>query len=207
MSNRIERPQPPALPQPPAGYDRRYTDQLNNVLRLFFRRLTATVNELLSTEDGGRYLYMPRGLFYSTADQTAAATNTGYPVELETTYLGNGVTIGGTNDTRVTVSADGVYNFQFSLQLEHTGGSACALWVWINKNGTDVPYGAHRYTIKGNDYFAVNWNFSIDLTAGQYVEMYWATDDTGLTIHSEAPTAPHPGVPAAVMAVSFVSNL
>jgi len=70
-----------------------------------------------------------------------------------------------------------------------------------------VPYGAHRYTIKGNDYFAVNWNFSIDLTAGQYVEMYWATDDTTLSLYTEAAATPHPGVPSAVVAVSFVSNV
>jgi hypothetical protein len=207
MANQLDRPEPPALPLAPPAYNRPFMDQNSSVLRLFFNRLMASVNALLSLDNGGRFLYMPSGLFYSTADQTAAVANTGYPIELENTYLGNGVSIGGTNDTRVTVSADGVYNFQFSLQLEHTSGSACALWVWINKDGTDVPYGGHRYTIKGNDYFAVNWNFSIDLTAGQYIEMYWATDDTGLTIHSEAPTSPHPGIPSAVMAVSFVSNL
>ena len=207
MANRLTRPEPPALPLAPLTYDRPYQDQTNNILRLFFNRLTNAFNSLLGTDDGGKVLYMPRGLFYSTTDQTAAAVNTGYPVELENTYIGGGVSVGGTNDTRVTVSADGVYNFQFSLQLQHTSGSACALWVWINKNGTDVTYGGHRYTIKGNDYFAVNWNFSIDLTAGQYIEMYWATDDTGLEIHSEAATTPHPGIPAAVMAVSFVSNL
>jgi hypothetical protein len=81
------------------------------------------------------------------------------------------------------------------------------LWTWINKNGTDQPYGGQKNTIKGNDDTAVHWNFSIDLTAGQYIEMYWATDDTDLNLHTEAATAPHPGLPSAVVAVSFVSNL
>jgi hypothetical protein len=31
---------PPNLPLPPAEYERRYQDQFNNVLRLFFRQLS-----------------------------------------------------------------------------------------------------------------------------------------------------------------------
>jgi len=207
MANEIDQVEPPALPLAPNAYDRPFVDQQSNVLRLFFRRLTNIVTTLTSTEDGGKFLYMPRGLFYSTVDQTAAATNTGYPVEFENTYIGNGVSIAGADNTQITASADGVYNFQVTLQLEHNNSSAATLWTWINKNGTDQAYGGQKNIIKGNDDIAVHWNFSIDLTAGQYIEMYWATSDTQLNLHTEAATAPHPGLPSAVVAVSFVSNL
>jgi hypothetical protein len=207
VANRIERPQPPALPQAPLSYNRSYKDQFNNVLRLFFRRLTGTLDDLLSTSDGGKFLYMPRGLFYSTTAQTAAATSTGYPVEFENVYIGNGVSIAGTDDTRITVTADGVYNFQVTLMTQHTNSSDATVWTWINKNGTDVPYGAKKQTIKGNADQPIYWNFSIDVEAGQYIEMYWATDDLTLSLHAEAATSPHQGIPSAVVAVSFVSNL
>lgn len=204
MANEIEKVVPPAIPMPTEQYDRPYMDQMMNVLRLFFVRLTNLISALFSTEQGGKLLYMPNGLFYSTTDQSAALADTGYPVEFENTYLSNGISI--IDDTKITVDSDGVYNFQVSLQLEHNSASACALYTWINKNGTDVAYGGHESTIKGNDYYISQWNFSIDLTAGQYIEMYWATDDTGLNLHSEAATTPHPGIPSAVVAVSFVSN-
>jgi hypothetical protein len=207
MANQIEKTEPPALPLAPDEYERSFTDQGNNVLRLFFNRLVNNVNSILNTDDGGKFLYMPRGLFYSTVDQTAALANTGYPVEFENSYLWNSVSIEGTNKTRITVTADGIYNFQVTLQLEHNNSSAVTLWTWINKNGTDVPYGGQKNTIKGNDDTAVHWNFSIDLTAGQYIEMYWATSDIQLNLHTEAATAPHPGLPSSVVAVSFVSNL
>jgi len=207
MANELDRPAPPALPLPPEVYDRPFMDQKNNVLRLFFTRLINAIDNLISTDDGGKFLYMPRGLFYSTTDQTAASANTGYPVEFENTYIGNGVSIEGTDNTQITASADGVYNFQVTLQLEHNNSSAATLWTWINKNGTDQPYGGQKNIIKGNDDVAVHWNFSIDLTAGQYIEMYWATDDTQLNLHTEAATAPHPGLPSSVVAVSFASNL
>ena len=206
MANELERPAPPALPLATETYDRPFMDQNSNVLRLFFTRLVNAFDNLVSTDDGGKFLYIPRGLFYSTVDQTAALANTGYPIKFENSYLWNSVSIEGTNKTRITVTADGIYNFQVTLQLEHNNSSAVTLWTWINKNGTDQPYGGQKNTIKGNDDTAVHWNFSIDLTAGQYIEMYWATSDTQLNLHTEAATAPHPGLPSSVVAVSFVSN-
>ena len=205
MANELNRVEPPALPLAPEEYDRPYQDQSNNVLRLFFNRLVGMIREVISTDDGGKFLYFPRGLFYSTTDQTAAATGTGYPVEFENTYLGNGVSI--VDDTEITVSADGVYNFQVTLQTDHIGGSDATITTWINKNGTDLPYGGQQQTVKGNSIHAVFWNFLIDLTAGQYIEMYWATNDTNLSLDTQTATSPHPGIPSAVVAVSFVSNL
>ena len=37
---------PPNLPLAPEEYDRRYQDQLNNVLRLYFNRVDAILNQL-----------------------------------------------------------------------------------------------------------------------------------------------------------------
>ena len=205
MANEIQKAEPPALPLAPEQYNRPFMDQNSNVLRLFFTRLTSSLNTLLGTDDGGRFLYMPQGLFYSTTDQTAAVANTGYPVEFEITYLGSGVSV--VSDTRITATAAGIYNFQVTLNTEHTNASTVTVWTWINKNGTDVPYGGQVTSVKGAGAHATYWNFSIDLTAGQYIEMYWATDDTALSLQSTAPTSPHPGIPSAVVAVSFVSNL
>lgn len=207
MANQLDRPEPPALPLAPEAYNRPFTDQNSNVLRLFFNRLISTLNALLSTDDGGKFLYMPRGLFYSTTNQTAAAVDTGYPVEFENTYIGNGVSIAGADDTRLTVSADGVYNFQVTMQTAHTNSSDVTVTTWINKSGTDVPYGGQVQTVKGNATRALYWNFSIDLLADDYIEMYWATDDTDLSLYTEAATSLHPGVPSTIVSVSFVSNL
>jgi hypothetical protein len=205
MANEIQKAEPPALPLAPEQYNRPFMDQNSNVLRLFFTRLTSSLNTLLGTDSGGRFLYMPQGLFYSTTDQTAAVANTGYPVEFEITYLGSGVSV--VSDTRITATAAGIYNFQVTLQTDHVGGSESTITTWINKNGTDVPYGGHQQTVKGNSVHAIYWNFSIDLLAGQYIEMYWATDDTKLSLSTEAATPPHSGIPSAIVAVGFSSNL
>lgn len=205
MANNIEKPQPPALPLAREQYDRRDTDETNNILRLFFNRLTNALNTLLNTNDGGKVLYMPRALFYSTADQTATATNTGYPVEFENAYIDNGVSI--VDDTKITVTAGGMYNFQVTMQVESTNSSDTTVWTWINRSGTDVPYGGQVQTIKGQSTRAVYWNFSIDMEPDDYIEMYWAVDSTALSLATITPTSPHPGIPSTIVAVSFVSNL
>jgi len=43
--------------------------------------------------------------------------------------------------------------------------------------------------------------------AGEYIEMYWGASDTNVTIGTTAPTPPHPGIPANVIAVNFIAPL
>jgi len=206
MTNILNTPKAPALPIPPETYTRGAFDQSNNVTRLFFNRLTTTLTDLIGTSNGGKYLYAPRGVFYSSTDQTASSANTGYPVEFEVTSVSSGVTVGGSDDTRITVDADGVYNFQVTLQLEQNNSSAATVWVWAKVDGADQVYSGQKSTVAGSTNATAHWNFSIELTRGQYVEVYWATSDTQLNLHTETASTPHPGIPAAVVSVSFVSN-
>jgi len=206
MSNELGRVAPPVIPYAQPEYDSNTQVQTNSILRLFFNRLLALIDGLLNTEQGGKYLYMPNALFYSTTDQTLAAVDTGYAVEFENVYQSNGVTL--VDDTKLTAASDGIYNFQVSLQVESTNSSAKTVWVWISKNGTAVPYGTHEYSIDGSGKKSVVvWVFSIDVLAGEYIQIYWGADATNVTLHTHAATTPHPGAPSAVVSVSFVSNV
>lgn len=195
----------PALPIPTQQYDFQRTTQTNNILRLFFNKLVGTIKAITDVDDGGKYLYFPRGLFYDTTTQTAAATNTPYPLTYGITYIGNGVSI--TNNSEIRVPHAGYYNFQVSAQLASTNASSKLVHFWIRKSGVDVAYGAHEYTISGGGtQMVVQWNFIIDMLADDYIEIMWSTDGTNVEIHSHAPDAVQPGVPSVVAAVSFVSN-
>jgi hypothetical protein len=206
MANELNRVEPPALPLAPEEYDRPYQDQSNNVLRLFFNRLVGMIREVISTDDGGKFLYFHVGCSTAQPIRLRRRLVLGILLSLKIRTLVMGSVLVA-NDSRITVSADGVYNFQVTLQTDHIGGSDATITTWINKNGTDVPYRGQQQTVKGNSIHAVFCNFSIDLTAGQYIEMYWATDDTNLSLDTQTATSPHPGIPSAIVAVSFVSNL
>jgi len=206
MPNEIDRVATPALPLAPEGYDRPYMDQNSNVLRLFFNRFVNVVNTLLSTDVGGRFLYMPRGSFYSTVDQTAAMTGTGYAVTFNSTHHMGSITL--SNNSRINVTYAGTYQFSITLQIEHNNASEATVTVWEKRNGTtDTPYSGHLFDVKGNDFYVVNWVFTRDLEANDYIEIYWVTTDTQLNLHAEAASAPHPGVASATVDVTFGSNV
>jgi hypothetical protein len=127
---------------------------------------------------------------------------------MEVTYLSNKVFINAGTDSRVYVDVSGVYSFQFSGQLISTDSSAKTVYIWIVRNGTDIGYSTHAYSISGSGtQLAINWNFIIDMQKGDYLELEWASTDANVSLTTAAASSPHPGIPSAVLAVSYVSPL
>jgi hypothetical protein len=196
---------PPALPFAPEDYLRAHQDQHDNVLRLYFNRLSGIANSLIGA-NGGRFVEVPYGLFFDLTDQTLTLPNTAKPITYNQTYLSNAVAI--QNSSEIIVSIGGVYNFQFSAQLVSSNSSAKQVYVWIKRNNIDIGYSTHQYTISGgNVHLEINWNFNIDLQAGDFLELEWAANNVNVTLETTAATAPHPGIPSAVMTVNYISPL
>jgi hypothetical protein len=207
MASVLRRIEPPALSLAPLQYGRQYQDQLNNILRLYFNLLNGNINNLIGP-NGGQYVDCPNGLFFSTTDQPIGAANTAQPIRFPIQYLNNAVRVNSGTDSRVYVDIGGVYNFQFSGQLLSGSASAKQVYIWIARNGTNIGYSTHQYTVSGSgNHLNISWNFDIDLDAGEYIEMQWAAGDTNMKLEATAPTAPHPGMPSAVMAVNFIAPL
>jgi hypothetical protein len=195
----------PFLPLAPAQYNKPQQDQFANALRLYFNQLDTAVGSIVG-KYGGQYIDRPNGLFFSTADQTGALTAT--PIEFENTYLSNGVRINVGTESRIYVDVPGVYNFQFSGQVHSTSASTKQVYVWIVRDGNDIGYSTHQYTLSGsNEHLEVSWNFNIDMQVGQYLEFEWAISATSVVLETTVATSPHPGIPSAVVAVSYVAPL
>ena len=198
-------PKAPNLPLSPATPDRVYMDQLTNAQRLYYNRIDNVLLNVLG-RSGGQYIDCPNGLFFDLGTYSPALANTGYPLEFNQTYLGNAVSV--VDGTKITVEIGGVYNFQYSSAVTSTNSSLKTVWVWIARNGTPVGYSTNAYTISGSGTSTIiSWQFNIDLGVGEYIELYWGADDTNVSIATTAPTAPHPGIPANVVAVNFIAPL
>lgn len=207
INNRLLPQRPPRLPTAPGQYEARFHDQHSDVLRLYFNQLDNVVATLLGP-NGGRFIDCPNGLFFSTDDQPIAAANVAQPIDVPVEYLNNAVRVNAGTDSRIYVDIGGIYNFQFSGQLRSNSGSAKQVYVWIARNGTDIGYSTHQYTVSGgNTHLNISWNFDIDLDAGEYIEMQWASDDIDMSLEAAAATAVHPGIPSAVVAVNFIAPL
>ena len=136
---------------------------------------------------------------------TAFGTGSGgigtYTVDVSQTVAST--TINATKSSRVQVDGAGVYDFQFSAQVDSTSGGDHIIYIWIRKNGTDVSNSASQIRIKGNDSETVAaWNWLIDLAANDYVEMMWAVDDTGVQLLTVAASAPIPAIPSVILTVA-----
>lgn len=200
----------PNLPLAPDVYSRAYSDQLNNVLRLYFNRLDAILDQLKTGSGSidGSGINFPNGLFFNTASQVLAVANTGYPITFNATYLHDNVDLVSGSTSKIKVLVGGVYNFQLSCQIKSTNASAKDVQIWISRNNITIGYSTHRYTVEGSDnHMNVAWNFNIDLAADEYIEMYWGANDTNVTMEAITASSPYPAAPSAVMAISFVSAL
>jgi hypothetical protein len=142
------------------------------------------------------------GSFYDTTDQTAALANTAYGMTFNTTDITNGVYIGSPT-SRVYVDTINIYNIQFSAQLINTAGGAHNAWIWLRKNGTDIPNSATTLRIEGNNTEAVAaWNFLLSMNAGDYFELMWEVSDVSVSLHADPATAIHPAIPSIILTVT-----
>jgi hypothetical protein len=159
-------------------------------------------NTYQAVEAGRRY-----GSFYSTQTQTAAAANTPYAMTFNTTTTnaqGTDLTYGvytSLPNSRVYVDNTSTYNIQFSAQFYSANSSAKIVRIWIAINGTAVPDTATKVTVKDGAYVAA-WNFLLNLTAGDYFELYWDTENTAVSILAEAAAAPVPAIPSVILTVT-----
>lgn len=142
------------------------------------------------------------GSFYDTTDQVAGSANTAYGFTYNTTDLSFGVYIGSPT-SRVYADRPSVYNIQFSAQFINSAGGGHNAWIWLRKNGTDIPYSATTVRVEGNNTELVAaWNFLLQMNAGDYFELMWEVSNTSLSLHADPATAIHPDIPSIILTVT-----
>ena len=194
------------LPNPTIEYDAETQRQLIRVLEVYFNQLDSqTPLQAEYFKGRGDELTVPTALYFSTQDQAPVVVDTAYDLTYNNVYFENELTL--TNSKEIYATRTGIYNFQLSAQLFSSSSNAKTMQIWINRDGTDIGFSAHAYTISANSaYEEVNWNFNIDVAAGSYIKIRYASDDTDLKFDSTAASSPYPGIASAVMAVNFVSS-
>ena len=194
------------LPNPTPEYSVETQQQLLRVLEVYFNQLDSqTPLQAEYFKGRGDELTIPSALYFSTQDQTPAVVDTAYDLTYNNVYYEHEITL--TSNKEIYVTRTGIYNFQLSAQLFSSSSNPKTMQIWINRDGTDIGYSAHAYTISANSaYEEVNWNFNIDVAAGSYIKIRYASDDLDLKFDSTAASSPYPGIASAVMAVNYISS-
>jgi hypothetical protein len=157
------------------------------------------------------YLVPTYGSFYDVVTQTT----TGASFELMkfgTNDILSGVTI--TNDTfgnptKITFSATGVYNIQFSAQLKKTGGGGATIfYIYLIKDGTAVSNSTTAVTLENNGDLAVAaWNWFIDIPSlPSNCQIGWYTNNANGELHYDpSPVVGIPAIPSVILTVNKIS--
>ena len=150
------------------------------------------------------------GAFSDFTTQTAAAANTGYVITLNSTDLSNGVSV--TSGSRILFDNTGIYNLQFSVQLENSDTQEHDARIWLRKNGADIAGSTGYVAVVArhggiNGHVIPSWNFVLDVVAGDYFEYYWAVTGTQVTIATYSPSGPSPGTASVVVTATQQSGI
>ena len=210
----------PRLPAAAPEYSRSVEDNTNNILRQYFIQSDNNINSVIGPE-GTRFLSAPYGSFYDTTTQTAVA-NTATVLTLNSQDVAQEVSV--VAGSKITVTYPGVYNMQFSVQVENSTADEQELDIWIrqfNRDATpyflpsgDLPGSTGAITItrrRGgtNGATIAGWNYFLTMQGGDYIQLMWSVDDAGVTLPARAAqTGPvRPGTSSVVLTMSFVSAL
>jgi hypothetical protein len=118
----------------------------------------------------------------------------------------------GTMTSQIVCANTGIYNIQFSSQLEKSDSGVDDVAFWLRKNGTDLTSSAGNLSLQGASpaYQMAVWNYVIQLLAGDIIELYWASADLNMSIYSEtAQASPYvrPAIPSTILTITQQSGI
>ena len=209
QTQQLENPAPPTLGYPTEVYERRNFNENNSALSNYFRKVTSVLGSLFGPK-GGKFMNNPHGAFQSTVDQTAAVANTAYAMTFNTTDYANGVTVA--SNSRITVADAGIWNLQWSGQFENPDSQDHDGRAWLKINGTVVTGSTGFFAVPSkhgavNGHALIGWNYFVSLNANDYVELWWETDNTAVSIQAYAASGNYPSTASLIATMSFVSNI
>ena len=148
----------------------------------------------------------PYGAFYDTTTQTVTSGSTA-AMKFNTTDFSQHIEVGNDglgNPTIIQVQKGGIYNLQFSAQINRvSGGSSANIVVWFRVNGIDLPNSATKKTTESNhgkDVLA--WNIFLNLSANDEVQVMWTQNDAIELLYEAAST--YPAIPSVIATINLV---
>lgn len=124
-------------------------------------------------------------------------------------------TVTGSLPSKITFDIAGIYNIQFSVQLENQDNAQHDVDIWFSKNGTNIPSSNTVFTVPARKsagiygYLCGSLNFYTDVAANDYVEILWRTESSSVFAPAiAAKTTPtRPATPSIIVTVTFVSTI
>lgn len=145
------------------------------------------------------------GAWFDTTEQTNPVANTRRFMQFNTQSLADSITVVSGN--RIVMPVSGVYDIQFSAQLNTTSGKA-NFDIWLIKNNVDVSWSSSRVEAEANTAAATvaAWNFMVSAVPGDNFQLGWSSSNTAASLYAASgltnPTRPE--IPSVILTVAQV---
>lgn len=181
---------------------------------------TSVISSLVKANASGQLVPATGGLDYTapaylsayhTASMFALVENTPLTMSFSTTdFSYGGITISGSYSDKIKIDNGGIYNIQFSAQTAKTSGTSTTFYIWLAKNGVEIPSSNTGVTLAGgaNDVSIPAWNFFVSASAGDYYQLMFAvTHNNGVLqyLPSGSVGLTGPAVPSLILTVNRIA--
>ena len=140
------------------------------------------------------------GQFYATTTQTASQANIAYAITWNSASTIDGLAINGSDATKIDVSEAGLLEINVTAQA--SSSSSYNGFLWVNVNGTDGY--AVKKTVNGSD--MITHTALVSVAASNYLKVFYAVSNTGLTLPNTAASSPIPAIPAVQVTINRVKQ-
>ena len=169
-------------------------DTTGDPIRTAFSKCNTNFNELSS-----------RAYFSGYSSSTQLNTAVGSPVQmtLTATDISNDISLVA---NRLHFVKAGIYNIQFSAQLDRASSGTDIVSIWIQRDSTPEPWSAGHVTLSGNASQArlvASGNYIVSVLADTEISFWWSSASPDVRLLAEAPST-HPGVPSLIITAQQV---
>jgi len=151
------------------------------------------------------------GAFSDTTSQLQGGTgvaSTPTAITYNSADVTNGIDLVIGSPSQIRVSKTGLYQVQFSIQFDKTGGGTSQVDVWLRVNGVDVPDSASQVVVAGtNGETIMTIPQFLNLNALDRIEVVFASTDASMEVASfPAITSPYirPAIPSIITCVQLL---
>lgn len=161
-------------------------------------------NNLMVT--GNLSVKRPYAMYSSTQTQTCAAANTAYPMTFNWTEDYYEI-IKSNDNSNFSFQQSGDYEILLSIMAQSTSPGQRA-YIWIQKNGVNVPRSTTVYDFKSTNSLAViAVPFILDMNTTDIFRVMYAGDSTGINFPVVAATSFAPITPSAIITIAKLSEI
>jgi len=147
------------------------------------------------------------GAFFDITDQTGSTT--AQVVAIASTSAAQNISL--TSTGRIVIANPGTYKLTFSIQLQNTDNAIHYSDIWLKYNGSNYPDSNTRFYVPARKssteygYTVATVDFiGTSTAANDYVELWWVTDSTLISIETLAAAGSVPETPGVIVNVSQV---